>query len=155
MGEDNRYHLIRERQRRRMRSPRMPRRRRRRKIPIRAPHRGSNENAGRARRFLADAARAARSVAEEREASSAIDELDALTLVDRRLVAIREGPRLTVVHPERHRPVGFLVLVLFDLVADVRAAGGTCDRRNGVAPAAADLMAQDAAQDAAGDHADP
>ena len=59
--------------------------------------------------------------AEQREALAAVDQLDVLALVDRRLRRVGERATAPVVHPQGDGPVRLLVVVLLDLVARIRA----------------------------------
>src|SRR5438046_4822947 len=86
-----------------------------------------------------------------REAPSAIDQSHMLALVHGRLVGVREIARVSVVHSNGDGPVARFLRVLLHFIAGIRARACAENCRGRVAAAAADLMAEHAADDAAGD----
>src|SRR5689334_14900819 len=65
---------------------------------------------------------------------------------------VGEVARLSVVHPDRDRPIARAFGVLLDLVPRVGARTRAKDRRRCIAPPTTDLMAEHTADDAARDH---
>src|SRR6185312_12643926 len=80
-----------------------------------------------------------------------IDDLHAVAHVEAGGLLVREGAGPAVLHLHDDLVGDGLVAALLDLVAGVGAARGTGDRGGRVAAAAPDLVAQDAARDAADD----
>ena len=89
----------------------------------------------------------------QRQPLAAVDELHAVAGDHRRRSAVVEGAQRAVVHPDRNRPLGLGVGVLFHLVSGHGAQAHARDGGDRITPATADLVAQNAAQHAPGHHA--
>src|SRR5262245_6018975 len=99
---------------------------------------------GRVPGVAADAATRSRSVREQGQ-PIAVEDLDPIALLERRLRRRCHRLLLAVVELDGHDPVAFLLDVLLHLIAGQRADTDSGDRRHGISAARADLVADHAA----------